>query len=882
MGNPVECYVAVNGNDTWSGRFPSPKADGSDGPLRTLEAAQRAVRRIKAGSQEPVDLRVILRGGVYELDETWRFHAEDSGFGRATNRNAKTRPVAWVAYPGERPVISGGRRIVGPWTFETVNGVGAYVCTPPSELLERGGFTQLWVNGERRERPRLPKKGLWQVERGLDTDFSQWGHAHSTKACVYKAGQLRADWRNLSDVQLHFFAWWVDRHVKIRSLDEATRTVHFDRTAKLRMEWGLGDGVDFVAENVFEALTDPGEWYLDRHAGKLYYIPLPGEDMDHAVVVAGRLAQLLDIDGGGIQPGRTGNEDGRGEGGGHLRFEGLTFAHCEWRLPEDQAGDMQAAVNVPAAIRVRQAEDCVFADCVIAHTNSYGIEMTDGTVETRVENCRLHDLGAGGVKIWHGCARNAVLDCEIGPGGLVFAAACGVLIGRATGNRVEHCHIHDFFYTGISVGWNWGYAESNSYGNLIEWNHIHDLGKGLLSDMGGIYLLGHASGTRLRFNHIHDITCRRYGGWCIYTDEGSSDVLIESNLAYNANKDVFHQHYGRNNQVVNNVFAYGGDAVLAYGKPEPHVGLVFERNIFLSHREPMLREAGLDRWTPRQAVFRRNLYWCESGPVTFHRGGVGLYASQPFPQGFKAEEARFAALDNVPTVNQTPAEADWRRALAVDRFVTQSGAAEAPAGVGEVRFLRQADTLHVRALFKRPALHERVSGSVWAREHVELFLKPFGDRSGMVQLGLASDGETAAIWHGCEPPAAFDWRADAVPTGQGWQATLDIPLGPVATASSQSPFTSHHVDTTACPSWSFLAGFATLPEVGDWASWQAQGHDPKGVVADPLFADSRKGDFRLRPDSPALKMGHVPFDVAEAGCRSVWSHTSGNAVLCEQ
>ncbi len=857
MQRMLTLYVSPHGHDAWSGRLPDTNATTTDGPLRTLAAAQKAVRTLKAGLAEPADIRVVLRGGLHELDEPWRFHAEDGGFGRTTNRLAQTLPVVWAAYPGEKPVISGGRRLGGPWTRETVNGVAVYACTPPAELLVNGGFTQLWVNGQRRVRPRLPKRGLWQVERGLGSDFSVWGHAHPSKACVYKEGQLRAEWRNLTDIELHFFAWWVDRHVKIARVDEASRTVHFDRTAKLRMEWGPGDGVDFVVENVFEALTDPGEWYLDRTSGKLYYIPLPDEDMDTVEVVAGRLQQLLDIDGGGVQAGRTGNQDNRGEGGGHLRFEGLAFAHCEWRLPDDQAGDMQAAVNVPAAVSVRGAEDCVFADCEVAHVNTYAMELRDGTVETRLENCRLHDLGAGGVKIWHGCKRNAVVDCEIGPGGLVFAAACGVLIGRAAGNRVEHCHIHDFFYTGISAGWNWGYAESDGYGNVLEWNHIHDLGKGLLSDMGGIYLLGHACGTRLRYNHVHDITCRRYGGWCLYTDEGSTDVLIESNLAYNADKEVFHQHYGRNNTVRNNIFAFGGEAVLAYGKPELHIGLIFERNILLSRDAPILRGVGPDRWTPRQAVFDSNLYWCETGPVSFAGGGAAVYGSQPFPNGFKSEATRFAPLGDVPNLARPPTEADWRQAMTLTRFFVQSGATTAADGLGEVRFLRQGVYLHVRGTFGRPALREAVAGALWSREHIELFLKPFADRPAMVQLGLAADGQTEHIWHDCAAPDGFDWAAEACEVPGGWQATLRIPLKSVAAAAGGA----------GDPDWRFLVGFATPPELSDWSAWQGRGHDKEGVVDDPMLVDPNAGDFRLRPDSPAPRLGFQPWDFALTGPR---------------
>jgi len=861
----IELYVSPDGSDAHTGRCPDPEAPGGAGPLRTLPAAQQAVRRIKAALPEPEAIRVNLRGGRYELEEPLRFHAEDGGLGRTTNRLARTWPVTWAAYGDEVPQITGGCVIPGPWTPETVNGVSAYTTTPPPALLERGAFTQLWVGGERRHRPRLPKAGLWQVERGFHeaADFDGPGHNKPSDACVYREGQIRADWRNLEDVALHFFAWWIDRWVKIRRVEAATRTVHFDRTAKLRMAWKPGDGVDYVAENVFEALTEPGEWYLDRHAKKLYYIPVPGERMDEVEVVAGRLPKLLEIDGGGRWRGQgEGHEDLAGGGGGHLRFEGLTFAHAEWRLPDEEAGEKQGAIHVPGAITVRGAEGCVFQNCRIEHVSTYAAAVSEGSVETVFDHCTMSDLGAGGVVIWHGCRRNAVQDCEIGEGGLIHAAACGVLIGRASGNRVIHNHIHDFYYTGVSAGWNWGYAESHGYGNVIEWNHIHDLGKGLLSDMGGIYLLGHACGTRLRYNHIHEITCRRYGGWAMYTDEGSTEVLMESNLCYRTNKNAFHQHYGRHNTLRNNILAYGGEAVLAYGKPEPHLGLRFERNIFLSSGPPILRKWAPDRWTPSQACFDGNLYWCEDGEVRFETGGMGLWGTQPFPEGYLAARHRYDPLGEAAEEagGGAPSEADWDRAPRVGPFVSASGEPAAGGRGADVRMLRRGGELWVRARFERPERFEPIGEApLWHRERLELLLKPFPTRPAVVQFGLASDGESALLWHEAEAPASFDWQAGAEAHGPGWQATLRIPLEAAAAAVAGG--------AQETPDWRFMLGFAVPSAVGDFAAWQAAGHDAAGRVADPGFLDPAAGDFRLAEGSPARAMGFLPWDVSRAGPR---------------
>lgn len=839
----IEFHVAPDGDDEWSGRLAEPNDDGTDGPLCTLWAAQQAVRERKAEVSKREEIRVSLRGGRYELQKPWRLAEEDSGFGRLPGiwpQRAETWPVTWAAFEGESPVISGGRRIEGPWQKETVNGREVWTTMLPRDLRGEWNFGQLWVNGERRVRPRLPKSGVRQVERAIDADFEGHGHRASATAFGFKEGELSADWHNLSDVELHFFGWWIDKWVKVRSIDEDERIVNFDRDANLCMAWAPGDGIDYVVENVFEALTEPGEWYLDAPAGKLYYLPMPGEEMESAEVIAPVLSHFMEID-----------------GASNLRFESITFAHNEWTLPEDVAGSDQGAVHVPGAIRIRGADECVFRDCRIEHTGSYGAVVEDGTVEAVFDHCTFTDLGAGGVRIWHGCRRNAVLDCEIGDGGNVYSCGVGVLIGQSTGNRVVHNHIHDFYYTGVSVGWNWGYAESDGYGNIIEWNHIHEIGKGLLSDMGGIYLLGHAAGTRLRYNRIHDITCRRYGGWCIYPDEGSSDVLIESNLCYRANRNAFNQHYGRNNQVRNNILAYVGDAVISYGRPEPHLGLIFERNIFLSDDTPILRGAGPDRWTPQQTAFRRNLYWCESGPVVFERGGVAMYGSQPFPEGYLAESDRFSPLPDMPVTDAPPTDEHWEKAAEVDRFFTRSGADTASPDLAEVRLLRQGGDLLVRGRFGRPDQFDTVEGDLWQREHVEVFLKPFADRPGTVQVGLASDGEKQTAWHGCEPPEGFKWEGEAREADGYWEAFLRLPLDAVEDA----------VDVGQEPDWSYLVGFATPPEVGDFASWQAQGHDPEGRVAEPGFVAPHEGDFHLREDAPAFEMGFVPWNQSRVGPR---------------
>jgi len=591
----TEFYVAANGNDQWSGRLSAPNADKTDGPFSTLLRARDAIRELKAQGrlQEPVT--VLVRGGIYWLAEPLVLTAEDSG--------TESCPIAYAAYAGETPIVSGGRAISG---WRKPNDGSVWTAEIPEVKAGEWYFHQLFVDGRRRIRARMPNEGYFLNEgpiEPLDDRREARGDPAAKMGFRFKPGDMRR-WTNLDDANvLQFHSWTASVHW-IKELDERNHVVHFTAPAN----WPTGywtKNERYYVENVPEALDSPGEWYLDRTTGVLSYWPMPGEDPTEVQVIAPKLRHVVRLEG----------MPGEGSGVEWVNFKGLSFQHADWRIADKGPADGQAAHFLEAAVLARGAKHCTFQRCEIAHVGEYALWLAAGSTDNRVFHSHLHDLGGGGIKIGEtyspkteaeAAARNTVDNCFIHDTGHMFHAGVGVWIGRSSHNAVTHNEICDLDYTGVSVGWSWGYAPSSANHNVVEYNHIHHIGRTVLGDMGGIYTLGISPGTRLRNNVIHDVYSPGIGGGAgIYPDEGSTEILIENNLVHHTENGCFSQHYGRENIVRNNIFAFSRTGEIARYREEDHLSFTFERNIVYSTTGYFL----LGGWTGGNYQIRDNLYW---------------------------------------------------------------------------------------------------------------------------------------------------------------------------------------------------------------------------------------------------------------------------------
>ncbi|MBQ8742771.1 MAG: right-handed parallel beta-helix repeat-containing protein [Clostridia bacterium] len=544
--------------------------------------------------------------------------------------------VTVTSFRGRKSIL-GGFKIEG-WCESSFNG---HKCLS-ARLPECGtpyDFTDLYVNGKYASSPRYPKDGTLRVLAVENESVNQF---EPSKYFIAKKEDLEHI-ENIEDATVNYFHMWIDEHTPVESYDRESGKLVMAYSSRFCLNTIYephenSNALKYYLTNVPNTFGAPGEWYLDRKSSTVYYVPTdPSENAESIVAYAPVSPSLFTVK------------------ADNVRFIDLKLActRCEYvsrikkctetdsskASPDCAYGsDGQSVCGSPGAIIFDRCKFSSVKNCEITNVGIYALEVRPGCKKITVEGCEIHEIAAGGIKISGGItdapAEDATTDCVIRKNhihhcGIRYPAGCGVLVCNSSSNEISENEISYLEYTGISVGWVWGYAESRTFGNLITKNHIHHIGMGRLSDMGGIYTLGKQHGTVISENRIHDVKSAHYGGWGIYTDEGSSYITIENNVVYNTKCGNFHQHYGSNNVIRNNIFAFAGTGAVELARAEEHESFSFENNIVLVDSIPIYSpvpymvkngETINDPEELPNVSRRNNILWNISGPAKMYKG----------------------------------------------------------------------------------------------------------------------------------------------------------------------------------------------------------------------------------------------------------------------
>ncbi|MCY2951421.1 MAG: right-handed parallel beta-helix repeat-containing protein [Planctomycetota bacterium] len=539
----VTYYVAPNGNDTWSGKLPQPNGNATDGPTASLQRARDLVRAARQGGlTSPVN--VVVAGGDYYVDHSLQLTAEDSG--------KPESPVTYRAQAGQPVRLIGGRRIAG---FKAITDPAILARLAPAarrqvlqaDLKSQGiaDFGQLTSRGFGRPiRPaalelffrdqpmtlaRWPNDAFVKIA-SIPQDQTE-GDGHGGKlgklpAGFHYDGDRPSTWRSLNDIHVHgYWAWdWANSYERIASIDLQTRLI---KTAPPHGLYGFRAGQRIYFLNILEELDSPGEWYLDRDTGLLYFWP-PAPIEQARVLVSLVHEPMISL-----------------KGVSYVTIRGLTI--------ECSRG---------TGIEISNGANNTVADCTLRNLGNYAVIVRGGSAHT-VSSCEISHTGDGGIDL-SGGDRKAITPAghlafnnhihHVGRWSKCYVPAIHI---NGVGIRAANNLIHDHPHCAILFGGN---------EHVIELNEIHHVCLET-GDVGAIYAGRDYSyrGNVIKHNYIHDTGGVGMGSMGVYMDDCVSGTLIEGNVFHKVQRAVF-LGGGRDFRVENNVFVDCNPAVQLDGR----------------------------------------------------------------------------------------------------------------------------------------------------------------------------------------------------------------------------------------------------------------------------------------------------------------------------
>ena len=785
-----------------------------------------------------------LKGGRYEFD-------------RPIVLNETDGDLSFKAVPSEKPMLIGGTVVSGFTSHE-----GKIVKADVSKLELNGRvLRQLFVDGEPMTLARYPNRdaanplyGGWAFVPPFPSGNAPEGHDWKRHLFV-KKGDIR-HWAHPEDVEIDVFpeyAWW-NFVGPIESLDATTGKL----VLKTPSSRPLHPFNRFHFQNALEELDSPGEWFLDPRTQMLYLWPT--KSMAQAEVRLIKLESFFVVNGAKA-----------------VRFEGLSFTGCN-----------------STAIQLKNTDACEIAQCTIDHVGYFkGVGISSSGKNNVIHDNEIAYTGyhgialSGGDRITMEPSNQVVTNNHIHHMGVFNKDAAGVHI-MGVGVTVSHNHIHDGSRMAVQM------IDANLIN--VEYNHLHHLCLET-QDAGALYTRGRdwlgGRGNRWCFNHIHDIIgCGQsseglkvpWFTFGLYPDDNSGGIDIIGNLVYRVAHTSIHLHNTRDCIVENNIFAGGS------GYQFDMQGWKTDHRFFIEFKDDMVKGyesvKGQPAWHAMRGMDRHPLSTIQPDGTMMNNNVVRHNIMLADGSGAKHGDLRNVPHDsNVIDENLT-----WNGGKPIVTDINHVG-----EDVGEPLRTENFDSIA-----------NGVTPKGWG------FVKRPNDN---IKLQVEDGALVADCAHGNSPKNAFTaLRAPAFPitSGHAYRVRLRVkstePTSSIAVAIAifqQGNFWQCKAkNVVARPEWQEIEISATIPSessgkwkpwmteawlkvdcnadkgriliddlrlteakpMTEWEAWQSEGWDVHSIVADPLFEDVNKDDYRLKSESPAIqKLGFKPLPLEQMG-----------------
>lgn len=545
--NTSKFYVALNGSDFNSGSI--------DKPFETITKALNEVATLKRNGLQN-NIQIIFRKGVYYVNKTLQFDSTNSGDLNHT--------VTFMSYPGEKVIISGGRRLTQSWTKENAHIWKYKYIVPGNESMV---FRSLYMDDKRLVRSQSPTLfttgELPKFKKSFKMNaFDRAGIGHlkqdSLEAfCGFSYNNN--DLSGLSDIKsadLILYASWDASWHRIYQIDSIKHTVLLKSPTNYPVGF-FNTRTRYRVENVEKYLSAVGNWFYNEETGYIYYYGNLNENPNNETFYIPVLSKLIVIKGNEANPVMN------------VKFIGISFEHTnsEWPINttpkslQDASKAMypwldfstgfnstQGALASGQAILLQYAKNCDFYNCEFAFLDDYAISVGIYSNGNAIANCNMHDCGSGGFVIGFDNANpigfppqvspsyNSVKNCKIYNCGLLHPSGIGIMVIQANHTTVDGNTIYNMPYSGISCGWTFDDKDNFTSYNTVSRNIIHDV-MTQLTDGAGIYTLGKQVGTVFKNNYIYNINRpddaigSQSNGF--FFDQFSSQFLLDSNVVYN-------------------------------------------------------------------------------------------------------------------------------------------------------------------------------------------------------------------------------------------------------------------------------------------------------------------------------------------------------------